>query len=66
MAISQILLINGQSSRRGICRLSERKRDAIAFGDIGKWEEDREKTAQQIINLKQEQIELRISYSTTD
>ena len=34
------------------------KRDAIAFGDIGKWEEDRKKTAQQIINLKQEQIEV--------
>ena len=33
------------------------KRDAIAFGDIGKWEEDRKKTAQQIINLKQEQSE---------
>ncbi len=34
------------------------KRDAIAFGDIGKWEEDRKKTAQQIINLKQEQVEV--------
>ena len=34
------------------------KRDAIAFGDISKWEQDRESTAQEIIQLKQKQIEL--------
>ena len=34
------------------------KRDAIAFGDISKWEQDRESTAHEIIQLKQKQIEL--------
>ncbi len=36
----------------------QEKRDAIAFGDMGKWEKDREETAQQILGLKQEQVEM--------
>ena len=36
----------------------QEKRDAIAFGDVDKWEADREKVAKDILDLKQEKVEL--------